>query len=132
MEDAVSIELTGSLLKFLWGWVREFVGVAAPSNLVGSVIVKIFYCGESEDVEQVSRILKQIFHVCDCLSLLFNILHYYNCLSLCLILFYVLALILTKKVIEHLNSYLREITRRSSGPFTGMRIHFLVVSLLCC
>ena len=43
--------------------VQEFlrklvVSVAAPSDLAGSILVKIFYCGEGGDVEQVARISK--------------------------------------------------------------------------
>ena len=34
------------------------VGVAAPSDLTGSIIVKILYSGEGEDVDQVARTSK--------------------------------------------------------------------------
>jgi len=79
--------------KFL----RELVvGVAAPSDLTGSIIVEILHSGEGGNVEQVARISKQMSCVCDCLSLSFTciyILHaYYICAhlfhawySLCLI-----------------------------------------------
>ena len=44
-------------------WVQEFfrelvVGVATPSDLVGSFLVKILHCGEGGDVDQVARTLK--------------------------------------------------------------------------
>ena len=53
--------------------VQEFlkelvVGVVAPSDLAESIIVEILHCGEGGNVEQVARILKQIFRLCDCLS----------------------------------------------------------------
>jgi len=64
---------------FLWEqvrdlWAQEFlreliVGVAAPSNLTGSFLVKILHGGEGGNVEQVARPMKQIPRVCDCLSL---------------------------------------------------------------
>ena len=43
--------------------VQEFsrelvVGVAAPSDLAGSIIVKILHSGEGGDIEQVARISK--------------------------------------------------------------------------
>ena len=37
--------------KFL----RELVGVAALSDIVGSILVEIFHCGEGRDIEQVVR-----------------------------------------------------------------------------
>ena len=38
-------------------FLRELVvGVAAPSDLAGSFLVKILHCGEGEDVEQVAHI----------------------------------------------------------------------------
>ena len=45
------------------------VGVATPSDLAGSFIVKILHCSEGENVEQVARISKQFSRVCDCSSL---------------------------------------------------------------
>ena len=51
-------------------FLREFVvGVAAPSDLVGSIIVEILHIGEGGDVEQVSRTSKQTSRVCDFSSL---------------------------------------------------------------
>ena len=51
-------------------FLREFVvGVAAPSDLAGSFIVKIFHSSEGRDVEQCARTSKQISRVCNCLSL---------------------------------------------------------------
>ena len=47
---------------------RVLVGVAAPSDLAGSILVEILYCGEGEDVEQVARTLKQFSHVYNFLS----------------------------------------------------------------
>jgi len=66
---------------------RELVvGVAAPSDLTRSILVEIFYYGEGGDVEQVARTSKQIFRVCNCLSLSLTcvyILHvYYICADL--------------------------------------------------
>ena len=61
-------EFVGSRVLFLREqvrdlWVQEFlkelvVGVAAPSDLAGSIIVKILYCGDGGDVEQVARTSK--------------------------------------------------------------------------
>ena len=44
-------------------WVQEFlrelvVGIATPSDLAGSIIVKIFHCGKGGDVEKVARTSK--------------------------------------------------------------------------
>ena len=51
-------------------FLRELVvGGAAPSDLAESIIVEILHCSEGGNVEQVARILKQIFRLCDCLSL---------------------------------------------------------------
>jgi len=51
-------------------FLRELiVGVAAPSDLAGSFLVKILHCGEGGDVEQVPRTSKQISRVGDCSSL---------------------------------------------------------------
>ena len=71
--------------------VKEFlreliVGVAALSDLAGSIIVEILHCGEGGDVNQVARTSKQISHFCDCLSLFLTcvyVLHvYYICAHL--------------------------------------------------
>ena len=66
-------------MLFLWEQVSDlrvqeflrelFVGVVASNDLAGSFIVKILYCGEDRDVEQVARTSKQFSHVCDCSSL---------------------------------------------------------------
>ena len=73
-------------------FLRELiVGTVAPSYLARSIIVKIFHCGESGNVEQVARTSKQFSHVCDCSSitlsqsLMFNILHVLYCLYLYLL-----------------------------------------------
>ena len=51
-------------------FLRELVvGVAASSDLAGSIIVEILHSGEGRDVEQVARTSKQISRVCDCRSL---------------------------------------------------------------
>ena len=51
-------------------FLRELiVGVAAPSDLTGPILVKILHSVEGGDVDQVAQILKQISRVCDCLSL---------------------------------------------------------------
>ena len=69
-------------------FLREFVvGVATPSDLAGSFLVKILHCGEGRNVEQVARTSKQISHICDCSSLsqltFVYILHgYYICAHL--------------------------------------------------
>ena len=52
-------------------WVQKFVrklivGVAAPGDLAGSIIVEMLNSSEGEDVEQVTRTSKQFSHVCDC------------------------------------------------------------------
>ena len=66
-------------------FLRELVvGVAAPSDLAGSILVEILHSGEGGDVEQVVRTSKQISHVCGCLSLplslVFIYLAYFYCL----------------------------------------------------
>ena len=72
-------ELASSRVLFLREQVRDLriqeslrelvVGVAAPSDLAGSFLVKMLHCGEGGNVEQVARTSKQIYRVCDCLSL---------------------------------------------------------------
>ena len=61
--------------------VQEFltelvVGVVAPSDLTGSIIMEILHSGEGGDVEQVTRTSKQISRVCECLSLSFSLVFY--------------------------------------------------------
>ena len=87
-------DLAGSRLLFLREQVRDLLvqkflrelvaSVAAPSDLAGSIIVKILYSSEGGDIEQVARTLKQISHICDCLSLplslVFIYLAYFYCL----------------------------------------------------
>jgi len=61
-------ELAGSRVLFLREQVRDLrvqeflrelvVGVAAPSDLAGSIIVKILHSGEGGDLEQVARTSK--------------------------------------------------------------------------
>ena len=54
--------------------VNSLVGVAAPSDPVGSFIVKILHSVEGGDIEQGCRTSKQISRACDCslyLSLVF-------------------------------------------------------------
>ena len=61
-------EFAGSRVLFLWKpgrdlRVQEFlrelvVGVAAPSDLAGSVLVKILHCGEDGNVKHVARASK--------------------------------------------------------------------------
>ena len=59
-------------------FLRELVvGVAAPSNLVGSIVVKILHSGEAGDVEQVARTSKQISRVYDCLFLPLSLVFIY-------------------------------------------------------
>ena len=63
-------ELAGLRVLFLWeqvrnlqvqGFLRELVvGIAALSDLAGSIIVKILHSGEGEDVEQVCSNLEII------------------------------------------------------------------------
>ena len=57
------------------------IGVAVLSDLAISLLVKILYCGEGRDVEQVARTSKHISRICDCFSLsqltCSNILHAY-------------------------------------------------------
>ena len=47
---ATSERLTGS--RVLEG---ALVGIVAPSDLAGSILVEIFYCGEGGNIEQVAR-----------------------------------------------------------------------------
>ena len=67
-------------------FLRELiVGVAAPCDLPGLILVKIFHCGEGGDIKQVAQTSKQISRVCDCSSLshlCLYILHAYLFLSL--------------------------------------------------
>ena len=69
MEAATSIELADLFVEVLEGTSErlagEPVGVALPSDLPGSCIMKNFHCSRDGDVEQVARISKQIFYVCD-------------------------------------------------------------------
>jgi len=61
-------ELASSLVLFLRKQVRDLqvqeflreliVGVAAPSDLAGSILVEILHCSEGGDVEQVARTSK--------------------------------------------------------------------------
>ena len=93
-------------------------------------IVEILHCGEDEDIEQVARTSKQISFACDCFSLsLINSYLHFACLQLLifihlildallfLLLFYWLYSFINKTIV-HINSYLREILRRSSELFT--------------
>ena len=78
----------------LWEQVRDLrvqeflrelvVGVEAPSDLVGSITVKILHSVEGEDVEQVAQISKQIPRVCDCLSLPLSLVFIYLACFYCL------------------------------------------------
>ena len=69
-------------------FLRELiVGVATPSDLTGSILVKILHYCEGGDVELGARTLKQFSLVCDCFSLCqltyIYILHaYYLCAHL--------------------------------------------------
>ena len=64
---------------------KELVGVAAPSDPMGSILVKILHSVEGGDVEQVARTSKQISRVCDCsLYLLLVFISYMLILSLSL------------------------------------------------
>ena len=60
---------------------KLLVGVAAPSDLARSVIMKILYCGEGGDLEQEARTSKQFSHVCDCSSISLT----YLCLISCML-----------------------------------------------
>jgi len=61
-------ELAGLRVLFLREQVRDLriqeflrelvVSIAAPSDLAGSIIVKILHCGEGGDIEQVARTSK--------------------------------------------------------------------------
>jgi len=51
------------VLKFFLEWVRdlqgqellrELIGIVAPIDLTGLVIVEIFHCSEGEDIEKVA------------------------------------------------------------------------------
>ena len=59
-------------------FLRELVvGVATPTDLAGSIIVKILYSGECWGIEKVARTSKQISHACDCLSLPLSLVFIY-------------------------------------------------------
>jgi len=60
------VSLRARVIVFLRERVRELVGVAVLSAIMGSVIVKILHCGEGGDVKQVARTSKQISRICDC------------------------------------------------------------------
>ena len=61
-------------------FLRELiVGVAAPSDLAGSILVKILHCGEGRNVEQVAQTSKQFSLVCDCSSLSTHLFLYLAC-----------------------------------------------------
>ena len=64
-------------------FLRELVvSVTTPSDLAGSIIVKIFHCGEGRDAEQVAepRNKSLVFVIAYLsLSLVFYILHTLNC-----------------------------------------------------
>ena len=89
-------EPAGSRVLFLREQVRDMrvqeflreliIGVAAPSDLAGSILVEILHYGEGGDVEQVARILKQISRVCDCLVSFSHLCLYLAC-SYCLHLY---------------------------------------------
>ena len=75
---------------FLWEQVRDLriqeflrelvVGVAAPSDHVGSILVEIPHSVEGGDVEKCARPLKQFSRVCD--SSLFHSLVFISCMLL--------------------------------------------------
>ena len=65
---------TGEGLASPREFLRELVGVATPSDLAGSCIEKILYCGEGRDVKQVARSSKQISRVCNCYSLFLSLI----------------------------------------------------------
>jgi len=83
-------ELAGLLVFFLREQmsnlpVQEFlreliVGVATPSELAGSILVKILHYGKGENIEQVVRTSKQISRVYDCSSLSTHLCLYLACL----------------------------------------------------
>ena len=59
-------------------FLRELiVGVAASSDLAGSILVEILHSGEGEDVEQVDQTSKQFSRVCDCFSLPLSLTYVY-------------------------------------------------------
>ena len=66
-------------------FLRELIiGVAAPGDLVGSIIVEILHSGEGGDVEQVARTSKQISRVCDYLFLPLSLVFIYLACFYCL------------------------------------------------
>ena len=79
-------------------FLRELiVGVAAPSDLVRSIIVKILHCSEGGDVKQVARTSKQFSRVCDCSSLSTYLCLYLTCLlSLCSSIICLILLVLNR------------------------------------
>ena len=63
------------------------VGVAAPSDLMGSILVEILHCGESRDVEQVARTSKQLSPVVIA-HLSLNSLVFISCMLIIFVLIY--------------------------------------------
>ena len=54
---------------------KELVGVAAPSDPMGSILVKILHSVEGGDVQQVCSNLETILRVCDCSLYLLLVLY---------------------------------------------------------
>ena len=67
---------------------KELVGVAVPSDPVGSILVKIFHSVEGGDVEQVCSNLETNL---PCLRLLSLSISYLFISCLCLLLIFILA-----------------------------------------
>jgi len=98
--------------------------VGSISIVIESDYSGILHCDEGGDAEQVARTSTTILYLCN--WLMFNLsltLLFYFIVKIYLLFYYShkfigLNSICIKKVIAHLNSYLRRIIRRSSEPFT--------------
>jgi len=90
-------DLISLYVLFLWEQVRDLriqeflrelvVGVAAPSDLEGSILVKILHRGEGRDVGQMALASKQFSRVCDCLSLPLSLMFIHLACLYCLHLY---------------------------------------------
>jgi len=116
------------VIVFLREQVRKLVRVAAPSDLTGSVIVKIFHCVEGGGRRVSCADLETNL---SCLRLFFSFSLISLLLISCIIIhayLYMLDIICTLHLRKQLCIsilILRGILRRSSEPFTGYLTSFL-------
>ena len=80
-------------------FLRELiVGVAAPSDLAGSILIKILHCGEGGDVEQVARSSKQFSRIFDCSSLTHSLVFYILHAFIFVLIYYMLDIACAKLI----------------------------------